>query len=121
MAVRNLAVQAGKALASTINTLSRRVNTAYEEFGIEVNNLTAEINSLTDNIRKLPPHVYKPFGVGARACIGRQFALHEIMLTLATVIHQFDLEPEPGYELKVSETLTLKPDALRLRLTRRAA
>lgn len=74
---------------------------------------------LTDNIRKLPPHVYKPFGVGARACIGRQFALHEIMLTLATVIHQFDLEPEPGYRLKVSETLTLKPDALRLRLQRR--
>lgn len=53
MAVRNLAVQAGKALASTINTLSRRVNTSHEEFGIEVNNLTAEINSLTDNIRKL--------------------------------------------------------------------
>lgn len=74
---------------------------------------------LPDNIRKLPPHVYKPFGVGARACIGRQFALHEIMLTLATVLHQFDLEPEPGYDLKVSETLTLKPDELRLRLHRR--
>ncbi|BBO31882.1 flagellar hook-associated protein FlgK [Lacipirellula parvula] len=53
MAVRNLAVQAGKSLATTINTLSRRVNTSYEEFGIEVNNLTDEINSLTDNIRKL--------------------------------------------------------------------
>lgn len=53
MAVRNLAVQAGKSLATTINTLSRRVNTAYEEFGIEVNNLTTEINSLTEQIRKL--------------------------------------------------------------------
>ena len=53
MSVRNLAVQAGKSLASTINTLSRRVNTAYEEFGIEVNNLTTEINSLTEQVRKL--------------------------------------------------------------------
>ena len=74
---------------------------------------------LPDNIRAMPPHIYKPFGTGARACVGRQFALHEIILTLAAVLHQFDLEPEPGYQLKVSETLTLKPDALRLRLHRR--
>lgn len=74
---------------------------------------------LPENIRTLPPHIYKPFGTGARACIGRQFALHEIMLTLAAVLHQFTLEPERGYQLKVSETLTLKPDALRLRLHRR--
>jgi flagellar hook-associated protein 1 FlgK len=53
MSVRNLAVQSGKALASTINTLSRRVTTAYEEFGIEVNNLTTEINTLTEQVRKL--------------------------------------------------------------------
>lgn len=74
---------------------------------------------LPENLRALPPYVYKPFGTGARACIGRQFALHEIMLTLAAVLHQFDLHPEPGYTLKVSETLTLKPDGLRLRLQRR--
>ncbi|RFZ62040.1 Bifunctional P-450/NADPH-P450 reductase [Mycobacterium marinum] len=74
---------------------------------------------LPENLRQLPPHVYKPFGTGARACIGRQFALHEIMLTLAAVLHQFYLHPEPNYQLKVSETLTLKPDALRLRLTSR--
>lgn len=71
---------------------------------------------LPDNIRKLPPHVYKPFGTGARACIGRQFALHEIMLTLAAILHQFDFEPEAGYRLTVTETLTLKPAGLRLRL-----
>lgn len=53
MSVRNLAVQAGKALATTINTLSSRVTTAYQEFGIEVNNLTTEINSLTEEVRKL--------------------------------------------------------------------
>lgn len=74
---------------------------------------------LPDTIRALPPHIYKPFGTGARACIGRQFALHEIMLTLAATLHQFTLEPERDYKLQVSETLTLKPDNLRLRVHRR--
>jgi len=53
MALRNLAVQAGKTLATTINTLSRRVQTVYEEFGQGIDNLTDEINTLTEQIRKL--------------------------------------------------------------------
>jgi cytochrome P450 len=74
---------------------------------------------LPENIRTLPPHIYKLFGTGARSCLGRQFALHEIVLTLAAVVHQFDIEPQPGYRLKVGESLTLKPADLRLRLRRR--
>lgn len=74
---------------------------------------------LPENLRKLPPHVYKPFGTGPRACIGRQFALHEIVLTLAAILHQFDLEPKPGYHLKIAETLTLKPADFQLRLNLR--
>ncbi|RIK72894.1 MAG: flagellar hook-associated protein FlgK [Planctomycetota bacterium] len=53
MSVRNLAVQAGKALVSTINTLGRRVTTIYEEFAHGVADLTSEINSLAEQIRKL--------------------------------------------------------------------
>ncbi|MFD3430219.1 cytochrome P450 [Nocardia fluminea] len=74
---------------------------------------------LPDNIRGLPPRVYKPFGTGPRACIGRQFAHHEIAVTLAAVLHQFDLESDPGYTLDVRETLTLKPVDLRLRAHKR--
>lgn len=74
---------------------------------------------LSENLRALPAHIYKPFGTGARACIGRQFALHEIMLTLAAILHQFTLEPEPGYQLQASEALTLKPEMLKLRVRRR--
>lgn len=73
-----------------------------------------------ENIRNLPPHTYKPFGTGPRACIGRQFALHEILLTLAAILHQFDLEPQPGYQLKVSEMMTLKPANLQIRVRSRA-
>ncbi|MFG1769034.1 cytochrome P450 [Nocardia salmonicida] len=71
---------------------------------------------LPDNLRGLPPRVYKPFGTGPRACIGRQFAYHEIAVTLAVLLHQFDLESDPGYDLDVRETLTLKPAGLRLRV-----
>lgn len=74
---------------------------------------------IPENLRALPPRVYKPFGTGARACIGRQFALHEIMLTLAAILRSFDFEPEPGYRLEVSEALTLKPVGLRLEMRRR--
>ncbi|VBA44479.1 cytochrome P450 [Mycobacterium attenuatum] len=74
---------------------------------------------LPENLRKLPPRTYKPFGTGARACLGRQFALHETLLTLAAVLHQYDLEPRPGYHLSASEAMTLKPVDLQLRLHRR--
>src|ERR1019366_5730056 len=36
-----------------------------------------------ENSRGRAPHSYKPFGTGERACIGRQFALHEAVLVLA--------------------------------------
>ena len=66
-------------------------------------------------------HAYKPFGAGQRACIGRQFALHEAVLTLALILHRYDLTAENGYELKISESITLKPRGFRLRLKKRAA
>ncbi|MEU3557231.1 cytochrome P450 [Streptomyces fragilis] len=71
-------------------------------------------------VRARPPHVFKPFGTGARACIGRQFALHEATLVLGLLLRRYELLPEPGYRLSVSERLTLMPENLRLRLERRA-
>ncbi|SUD49567.1 Cytochrome P450(BM-3) [Nocardia otitidiscaviarum] len=69
--------------------------------------------------RSRHPELYRPFGVGARACIGRQFAYHEMQLVLATVLRHFDLTPDPNYRLRVKETITLKPEGLRLKLSRR--
>jgi len=71
---------------------------------------------LPDNLRALGPRIYKPFGTGPRSCIGRQFALHEAVLTLSAVLHQFDIEVEPGYQLRITETITYKPAGLKLRL-----
>jgi unspecific monooxygenase len=66
-------------------------------------------------------HSYKPFGTGQRACIGRQFALHEAVLTLGMILHRYDLISETDYRLRISESITLKPRGFRLSLRRRAA
>ncbi|WIM86471.1 cytochrome P450 [Candidatus Mycobacterium wuenschmannii] len=66
-------------------------------------------------------HAYKPFGTGQRACIGRQFAIHEAVLTLALILHRYDLAADNGYKLKIAESITLKPSGFRLGLRRRAA
>jgi unspecific monooxygenase len=66
-------------------------------------------------------HAYKPFGTGQRACIGRQFAIHEAVLTLALILDRYDLTPEHGYRLQVAESVTLKPRGLRLGLNKRDA
>ncbi|OJH42891.1 cytochrome [Cystobacter ferrugineus] len=65
---------------------------------------------------RIPPHAWKPFGNGQRSCIGRAFALQEATLVLAMMLQRFHLvEPAP-YELHVRETLTLKPEGLKLRV-----
>ncbi|MFD9206132.1 cytochrome P450 [Streptomyces sioyaensis] len=65
------------------------------------------------------PHAYKPFGTGERACIGRQFALHEATMLLALLAHRYRLLDHTGYQLRIKETLTLKPDGFTLTLAAR--
>lgn len=71
-------------------------------------------------VRSRPAHVFKPFGTGARACIGRQFALHEAALVLGLLLRRYDLHGDPAYRLRVAERLTLMPEGLALNLGRRA-
>ncbi|MFF5475836.1 cytochrome P450 [Streptomyces sp. NPDC012935] len=70
-------------------------------------------------VRTRASHTFKPFGTGARACIGRQFALHEATLVLGLLLRRYELPAEPGYRLRVTERLTLMPEGLRLRVQRR--
>jgi cytochrome P450 len=69
--------------------------------------------------RSRPPHAYKPFGTGQRSCIGRQFALHEAVLALGLVLHRYDLSATNGYQLRIAESLTLKPQGFELLPRRR--
>lgn len=65
------------------------------------------------------PHAYKPFGTGERACIGRQFALHEATMLLGMLVHRYRFIDHARYRLEVKETLTLKPDAFTMTLAAR--
>lgn len=71
-------------------------------------------------VRTRPAHTFKPFGTGARACIGRQFALHEATLVLGLLLRRYEFGSDPDYRLRVTERLTLMPEGLRLRLERRS-
>ncbi len=64
----------------------------------------------------LPPNAWKPFGNGARACIGRPFAMQEAQLVLAMMLQRFDIVmDDPSYQLEIAETLTIKPHGLKIR------
>jgi cytochrome P450 / NADPH-cytochrome P450 reductase len=70
---------------------------------------------------KRPANAFKPFGNGQRACIGRQFALHEATLVLGMMLQRFKLIDHTNYELKIKETLTMKPDNFKIRVRLRGA
>ncbi|MFJ8622027.1 bifunctional cytochrome P450/NADPH--P450 reductase [Kitasatospora sp. NPDC093550] len=65
------------------------------------------------------PHAFKPFGTGERACIGRQFALHEATMLLGMLVHRYRLIDHADYRLTIKQTLTIKPDEFTLGLARR--
>ena len=69
--------------------------------------------------RTRPANAFKPFGNGQRACIGRQFALQEAVLTLGMVIQRFKLIDHTNYQLKVKEALTIKPEGFKIKVEAR--
>jgi cytochrome P450/NADPH-cytochrome P450 reductase len=79
---------------------------------------------LNGGFKNLPPDSWKPFGNGVRGCIGRQFAMQEVLLLVAMVrptflssnhtdvqiFQSFDIRPHnPDYKLQIKHTITLKP------------
>lgn len=64
-----------------------------------------------ENLAGVPPGAWKPFGDGARACIGRSFAWQEAIIALTLILQNFNLRmADPSYQLKLKQTLTVKPD-----------
>ncbi|MHA3020601.1 cytochrome P450 [Mycobacterium sp. BMJ-28] len=90
------------------------------QWGDSVESFDPERFSL-ERSQQRPVHLFKPFGNGERACIGRQFALHEATLVLAMLVHRYRFDDHTNYQLRIAQTLTIKPDGLTLRLIRRTA
>ena len=66
---------------------------------------------LPDRSAARPKFVYLPFGAGPRQCIGNQFALLELHLTLATLAQRYRLQLVRGYAPKPWPLITLHPHA----------
>lgn len=64
-------------------------------------------------------NLFKPFGTGARSCIGRQFALHEATMALATLVHRYRFLDVEHYQLRTHSDLLRKPVGFHLQLVRR--
>ena len=77
-------------------------------------------NFLPEREATRPATAYKPFGNGRRACIGMQFAMQEATLVLGMLLQRFTFIDHARYELRVKESLTIKPDGLTIKVRPRA-
>ncbi|WP_438350528.1 bifunctional cytochrome P450/NADPH--P450 reductase [Paenibacillus sp. FA6] len=100
----------------SVNVLIPKLHRDTKAWGDDVEEFRPE---RFEDQSKVPINAYKPFGNGQRACIGQQFALHEAVLVLGMVLKHFELIDYTDYQLKVKETLTLKPDDFKIHVRKR--
>ncbi|KAJ5566005.1 hypothetical protein N7535_007643 [Penicillium sp. DV-2018c] len=75
---------------------------------------------LDENFEKLPKNAWKPFGNGMRGCIGRPFAWQEALLVVSILLQNFNFQMDnPSYELRLKQTLTIKPKDFQMKATLR--
>ncbi|KAM3077581.1 hypothetical protein ACMFMG_006917 [Clarireedia jacksonii] len=88
-------------------------------YGNDANEFKPE-RMMGEQFKKLPAAAWKPFGSGVRACIGRAFAWQEALMVTAMLLQNFDFRlHDPGYKLRIKQTLTIKPKDLVMRATLR--
>ncbi|KAM0897986.1 hypothetical protein ACQ4PT_022214 [Festuca glaucescens] len=56
-----------------------------------------------------PSHMYAPFGLGLRTCIGQNLAMAELKVVLARLLSRFAFSPSPGYRHEPVFRLTIEP------------
>ncbi len=65
---------------------------------------------------ELPENAYLPFGIGQRACIGRQFSIAEAQLALGMLLQRFEFVDYENYDLQIRRGLTIKPKNFRIKV-----
>lgn len=61
---------------------------------------------------------YYPFGAGPRMCIGNNFAMYEMILTVAELVDRYRISSKGG-NIKIQPLITLKPKQAVLQFNRR--
>jgi len=73
-------------------------------------------------MERLPRGAFFPFSAGDRHCIGEGFAWLEALLALATLVDRWRFELVPGQDIRVSPSITLRPNGgIRMVVRRRTA
>ncbi|KAJ4753801.1 Cytochrome P450 714B3 [Rhynchospora pubera] len=79
-------------------------------WGKDVNEFNPErfANGLIGACR--PPHMYLPFGAGARTCLGQNFAMMELKIVLSTIISKFKFSLSTNYRHSPVLRLIVEPE-----------
>ncbi|KAG1338203.1 putative Cytochrome P450 714C2 [Cocos nucifera] len=56
------------------------------------------------------PHVYMPFGLGARTCVGQYFAMVELKIILSLILSKFTFSLSPRYRHSPTFRLIIEPE-----------
>ena len=58
----------------------------------------------------MPSHAFLPFGGGPHNCVGRMYAMIEMVLGISTIVREFELAPVPGEEPHPFPGYTIRPE-----------